>query len=117
MRILLVEDDPLNRGQLTDALRKVGYHVDDCSDAIQALESVRIHGRPDLLVTDLALPVMSGEEMLKRPEMAGIPTIIATAKVTTDTLPPDIEVIIKPFTLKDFMAKVRKYEVDAATKG
>lgn len=115
MKVLLIEDDPINRGVLVDSLRRDGFYVCDAPDAVTALESLR-HGRPDLIVTDLALPGMSGEAMLKRPECRGIPVMAMTAKVIPDTLPPDTELLPKPFTCDEFMTRVRRRRTELHTR-
>lgn len=108
MKILLIEDDPVNRGHLVDALRLDGFYVNDCSDAVRALEVLR-HGKPDLIVTDLVLPGMSGQSLLKRKEVAGVPVLVMTASVDPKSLPPEVEFLAKPFTLDDFLARVNRY--------
>lgn len=118
MKILLVEDDPVNRGYLVDALRKDGFYVCDCSDAVRALEVLRGgKGKPDLIITDLVLPGMSGQTMLRHKEVSGIPVMVMTASVDPKSLPPDIEFLPKPFRVEEFLGRVRYRREELLNKG
>ena len=62
--ILVAEDEPHIARLLKIALEKEGYHVSTVNNGVQALEE--IHRRqPDLLITDIAMPRMDGEELCK----------------------------------------------------
>lgn len=113
-----MEDDPVNRGYLVDALRGEGFYVCDCSDAVRALEVLRNgKGKPDLIVTDLVLPGMTGQTMLKQREAVGIPIMVMTATVDPKSLPPDVEFLAKPFPVGDFLARVRRRREELLRKG
>jgi len=64
-RILIVEDNTDSRDILAKLLRMSGYEVTSASDGesgyVAALERV-----PDLIITDINMPVMSGIELLKK---------------------------------------------------
>jgi CheY-like chemotaxis protein len=80
--ILVVDDDPDVLASLCDALESEGYEVGGAHDGIEALEAIS-ERRPDLIVTDLLMPTMTGFELLAAlhdsPELATIPTLIITA--------------------------------------
>jgi CheY-like chemotaxis protein len=80
--ILVVDDDPDVLASLCDALESEGYEVGGAHDGIEALEEISKR-RPDLIVTDLLMPTMTGFELLAAlhdsPELATIPTLIITA--------------------------------------
>ena len=63
--ILLVEDNPLTRGFLREALLSGGYSVAEAADGTSALESAA-RERPRLVLQDMALPDMDGLELLRR---------------------------------------------------
>ncbi|HML15859.1 MAG TPA: response regulator [Bryobacteraceae bacterium] len=66
-RLLLVDDEPALTDLLKKYLERLGYEVDARSDAEQALE--QYERNPDgyaLVLTDLSLPGMSGEQMIER---------------------------------------------------
>ena len=80
--ILVVDDDPEVLMALSETLAAEGYAVRGARDGIEALEVIR-ECRPDLIITDLLMPTMTGFELLGAlhddPELATIPTLIITA--------------------------------------
>jgi len=81
-RILLVEDNELNRDMLSRRLRRSGYEVllaEDGQAGVDAAEA----GRPDLILMDISLPVLDGYQATRRlkasPLTAAIPVIALTA--------------------------------------
>src|SRR5262245_4949847 len=60
-RILLVEDNENNRDMLSRRLQKKGYQVSIAIDGAEAV-SLTDRERPDLVLMDMSLPVMSGAE-------------------------------------------------------
>lgn len=81
-KILLVEDNELNRDMLSRRLLRRGYEVVmafDGSHALNAAES----SRPALILMDMSLPVMDGWEATRRlkahPDLCAIPVIALTA--------------------------------------
>ena len=64
-RLLLVDDDPVILNLLRDMLRLKGYKVVAVSDSEQALELID-RGEFDLVLTELAMPVLSGWEIARR---------------------------------------------------
>jgi two-component system cell cycle response regulator DivK len=81
-KILLVEDNDLNRDMLSRRLGRSGHDVSIAVDGQQALLAVQ-RNRPDLILMDMSLPVLSGWEATKRlkssPETSAIPIIALTA--------------------------------------
>jgi len=81
-KILLVEDEELNRDMLGRRLTRKGFEVAIAVDGAQALELVRTH-EPDVILMDMSLPVMDGWEATRRlkasPETSAIPVIALTA--------------------------------------
>ena len=81
-KILLVEDNEMNRDMLARRLERKGYEV---VIAIDGQEAVRMAQSltPDLILMDIRLPVMDGWEAMRRikiiPEMQSIPIIALTA--------------------------------------
>ena len=81
-RILLVEDNELNRDMLTRRLTRRGYQVEIAVDGRKGLEMAGAFS-PDLILLDLSLPEMDGWEVLQHlkqdPKMKGIPVVALTA--------------------------------------
>lgn len=82
-RILLVEDQPLNRELVADLLRAAGYTVVESVSAEEGIEVAR-REPPDLVLLDIRLPGMDGFEAIRRlredPRTAGIPVVALTAQ-------------------------------------
>ena len=60
-RILLVEDNELNRDMLSRRLTKRGYEVSIAMDGVEGVEKAR-SSRPDLVLMDMSLPLKDGWE-------------------------------------------------------
>ena len=81
-RILLVEDNPMNRDMLTRRLVKRGFDVVTAEDGLQGVDVAR-RDLPDLVLMDMSLPGIDGWEATRRLKAAestrGIPVIALTA--------------------------------------
>ncbi len=81
-KILLVEDNEMNRDMLSRRLARQGYTVVCAVDGRQGLERARAE-RPDLILMDLSLPVLDGWEATRQlkadPDLRRIPVIALTA--------------------------------------
>lgn len=83
-RILLVEDNEMNRDMLLRRLAKRGFDVLSAVDGAEGLRSAS-ENSPDLILMDMSLPVVDGWEATRRlkrdPETSRIPVIALTAHV------------------------------------
>ena len=81
-KILLVEDDEMNRDMLSRRLLKRGYEVVMATDGEQGVQMARSEG-PDIILMDMSLPVMDGwaatRELKADNGTASIPVIALTA--------------------------------------
>jgi diguanylate cyclase (GGDEF)-like protein len=114
--ILLIEDDPDAREALTLLLEHHGYLVRSAANGTQALAEA---GRraPDLVITDLSMPGLSGLDVLERfrelPALADVPVIVVSAhhdvryRVAGFDLGAD-DFLAKPVELDDLLARVRR---------
>jgi two-component system chemotaxis response regulator CheY len=65
--ILLVDDEEVVRRSFARLLRQAGHSVVEASDGVKAVETYRqAHPRPNLVILDLDMPVLSGEETQDR---------------------------------------------------
>lgn len=82
VRVLLVEDNEMNRDMLSRRLSRKGFEVSVALDGAAALESAAVD-LPDLILMDMSLPVMDGWEATRRIKAdaatAAIPVIGLTA--------------------------------------
>ena len=81
-KILLVEDNEMNRDMLSRRLERRGYQVVIAVDGAQGVQMAQAE-KPDLILMDMSLPVLDGWEATKRlkadPATCGIPVIALTA--------------------------------------
>lgn len=84
-RILLAEDEALLAMSLADDLEAAGFEVEVAAEGVQALEAAErmLDGRgrgPDALVTDLRMPRMGGEELIRvlRGLWPDLPVVVVT---------------------------------------
>jgi CheY-like chemotaxis protein len=81
-KILLVEDNEMNRDMLSRRLERKGFTVLLAVDGQQGIALAQ-QERPDLILMDMSLPVLDGWEATRRlkaaPETCGIPIIALTA--------------------------------------
>jgi CheY-like chemotaxis protein len=64
-RILVVDDEPDQRFLLRRSLMRAGHDVTEAGDGAAALRAIA-QTAPDLLVTDMMMPVMGGKELIRR---------------------------------------------------
>jgi len=81
-RILLVEDNDMNRDMMSRRLQRKGYEVLMAADGMQAILMAESE-TPDLILLDMSLPVIDGWEAARRlkasPTTASVPIIALTA--------------------------------------
>ncbi len=110
--ILVVDDEPILRETLAEALEADGYRVVTAADGREALARFREH-RPELVVLDLMLPELSGIEVCRiiRQE-SGVPILMLTAKSSELDKVLGLELgaddyVTKPFSLRELGARIR----------
>jgi PAS domain S-box-containing protein len=113
--VLVVEDEPVVRGVITEMLHDQGYRVLEATDGPSGLRMLRLNQRIDLLVTDVGLPGMNGRQLADqaretRPELkilfiTGYAENVAIAK---GFLQSGMEMITKPFDLDNLAQRVRE---------
>jgi two-component system response regulator RegX3 len=111
-RILLVEDERTIRDAVAAYLEREGFWVTAVGDGAEALEQVA--KRPfDLIVLDLNLPKISGEEVCRRVrDVSDVPIIMLTAKGSEAEKIAGLEIgaddyLVKPFSPRELVARVR----------
>ena len=81
-RILVVEDNDLNRKLFCDVLRSQGYAVEPCADGLTALDVAR-QFVPNLIIMDIQLPNVSGVDLIVQLKadyaLRDIPVLAVTA--------------------------------------
>lgn len=113
MRLLLVEDEALLRGQLRQMLERAGYVVDEASEGQTALHLGATEPY-DAVVLDLGLPLLDGLTVLQRwrSEGRGMPVLILTARDGWHDKVAGIDAgaddyLSKPFHGEELLARLR----------
>lgn len=120
--IAIVDDDVYIGDMLTEVLQREGYAVLRAYSGTEALYLLS-RQRPDLVLLDLMLPGLSGEEVL--PHLKGIPVMILSAKVDVQDkvsllLGGAADYMTKPFDTNELLARItvqlRKAEQDPGNR-
>lgn len=106
--IMIIDDDLYINKMLEEALVQAGYSVTKAFSGKEALEIVS-KVRPDLVLLDLMLPGLSGEELL--PHLRGIPVIVVSAKIDVRNkvellLGGAADYVTKPFDMDELLARI-----------
>ena len=113
--VLVVEDDYDCREVLRMALEHEGYVVSVAGNGLEALERVCASDPPDVVVTDLNMPVMDGwaflAEKCKSPKTASIPVIVVSAVALLKRLPdpPGLLVLTKPIDFERLITAIKRF--------
>ncbi|MFZ2007045.1 MAG: response regulator [Stellaceae bacterium] len=116
-RILVVEDNELNKKLLNDVLEAHGYQVMSTGRGAEAVEWARQY-LPDLILMDLQLPDLSGLDATRQlkadPETRHIPVIAVTAFAMAGDEKKALNhgcdaYVAKPIILKDFLNLIASY--------
>lgn len=107
-QIAVIDDDIYIGNMLEELLRLNGYGVLRAYSGTEALMLLSQH-RPDLVLLDLMLPGLSGEEVL--PKIRGIPVIVLSAKVDVQDkvkllLDGAADYVTKPFDTSELLARI-----------
>lgn len=114
--VLVIDDDEMVRGLLARALKGARYEVIEAADGQEGLALARSH-MPDLVVTDLVMPVQEGVETILtlRRERPRLPIIAISGGVTNSRLYLDIagkigarHILPKPFTPKELLQLIEQ---------
>jgi two-component system, sensor histidine kinase and response regulator len=110
-RILIVEDDVDIRDTLRDAFEDEGYLVLSAGNGLEGLNTLRKLERPTVVVLDLMMPLMDGNElyeaMLADPNLSDIPVIVSTSDPSR--APSGVLLMKKPVNLRMMLKTVARF--------
>lgn len=111
--VLVVEDDPGIRESLVEILQCEDYLVSSATNGSEALEYLQHASvRPDVILLDLMMPVMSGWDFLDRrvsdPRLAEIPVIVCSATSDKREVVKATAILRKPIQLKTLLDSVER---------
>ena len=113
VRILLVDDDVVLLSMLSARLERDGFAVQSAASGAQALANIE-DGWPDLVILDLMMPGMDGEELAARVKrQVDLPIIVLSAIADVTSKVKLIErwaddYITKPFDYEELLARIRR---------
>ena len=116
-KILLVEDNEMNRDMLSRRLKKKGFEVEIAVDGQEGVDKAKSIS-PDLILMDLSLPVLDGWGATKaiktNPETSSIPIIALTAHAMAGDREKAMEAgadeyDTKPIDLKRLISKINSF--------
>ncbi len=116
-KILIVEDNEMNRDMLSRRLERRGFEIVIAVDGQEGIERTRSE-QPDLILLDMSLPVMDGWEaasiLKKEPATAAIPIIALTAHAMSGDRERALEVgcddyDVKPIEFERLLEKMRHF--------
>lgn len=121
-RILIIDDDMHIGNMMEELLTKEGYVVLRAYSGTEALLVLK-ETKPDLVLLDLMLPGLNGEDIL--PKLSEIPVIVVSAKIDVDNkvkllLDGAADYVTKPFNTKELLARIavqfRKISENGSTR-
>lgn len=111
IKILIVDEDPSIRFLLRAILEGEGYSVLEAGNGQAALNAITSEALPDIVMTDLMMPVMTGAELIVRlrsqARTAKIPIVVVSSNAkAVENLTVDA-IITKPFSAASLADRVR----------
>ena len=114
-KVLIIEDEPNMVLGLKDSCEYEGYEVSVARDGKEGLEKAATE-KPDIILLDLMLPLMSGIDVCRTLRSRGIetPILMLTARSEETDKVVGLEVgaddyVTKPFSIKELLARIRAH--------
>lgn len=116
-KILIADDEPHVLRVLKLSLEKEGYAVETCANGKEALTRLE-HEHPDILITDIQMPLMTGEELCRHikqhmPERKFLIFVLTSrTEIEHREWSRDIDNLLfleKPVSIRDLLEKIEGY--------
>lgn len=117
-RVLVVDDEPVNREVLAQQLAKTGHEILEASNGEEALAMIERFGKPDVLLLDVMMPRMSGYEVLDKLRAVydekDLPVLLLTAKNREEDLVEGFkrgasDYLVKPFLKGELLSRLQHH--------
>jgi two-component system sensor histidine kinase/response regulator len=112
-RVLIVEDEDAVRESLRDALEAKQFRVATAANGMEALAVLGSQPPPDIVIFDLAMPVLDGNALYRRmqedPKLSRIPVLVSTADPAR--APQGLVVLEKPIQIKRILDEVAQLAI------
>jgi CheY-like chemotaxis protein len=110
-KLLIVDDERDTLDSLSEFLQDEGYEVSTALNGALALDHIRAEGRPCALILDLAMPVMTGNELYAHlqadPALSALPVMFFTSDPSK--APSGVPILKKPAKLEQVLSYVKRY--------
>lgn len=117
--ILIVEDERDLRESLQEYFEDQGFRVTGAANGAEALEILAGEELPCVVILDLVMPVVSGNEVYDRmqqdPRLAAVPVIVSTSDPSR--APNGVLIMRKPIDLRRLLGAVRQHCVPPGNAG
>ncbi len=115
-KILIVDDNSENRSVVVNLLGDIGFEIAEATNGQEGLDKV-VEFKPDLIITDLSMPVMDGLEMIRRLQVLpfnNLPIIVSSASVFKSDQHESLEIggndfLPKPVQADELFQKLEKH--------
>ena len=123
LSVLIVDDSPLMRAFVRRVMKLAGFDTADyveASDGREALERLQTH-HVDVILTDINMPGMNGEELLRELENNGtlrsVPALVISTDATRDRVDRMLELGAQGYVTKPFSPEVLGAELQRVLEG
>ena len=113
--ILVIDDDADIRELIKILLESDGYDVNIASDGVEALEQLRSGPLPGLIILDLMMPRIDGEEFMKQvrqPRYGHIPVVVMSGYNAAQKQARELDAdscLMKPIEVEELFKTVKQY--------
>jgi two-component system chemotaxis response regulator CheY len=121
--VLIVDDSPVMRSFIRRVMTLSGFEVEECfeaSDGEEALAQLKEH-RVDVILTDINMPKMNGEELLKRlgadGVLSSVPALVISTDATKDRILRMIALGAEGYMSKPFSPDTLREELERVLGG
>lgn len=113
--VMIVDDDSDIRELMKMVIESEGYHVDVASDGLDALRQLQSGARPELILLDLMMPGMDGEQFLKEIGLnhcRNTPIVIVSGHAGAQQKADELRAaccLMKPIECDELLKAIRKF--------
>ena len=117
-RVLIVDDSPAMRGFIRRVMQLSGFNCAACFEASDGAEALDVLNREwvDVILTDINMPRMNGEELVRRVEeseqLSSIPVLVVSTDATERRIRTMMSMGAKGYVTKPFVPETLREELE-----
>ena len=117
-RVLIVDDSPAMRAFIRRVIQLSGFDLSSCFEASNGSEALEVltHEWVDAILTDINMPVMDGEELLRRlsgnPMLNAIPVIVISTDATENRIGRMLHLGARGYLTKPFLPEALRTQLE-----